>query len=87
MHQFRLYLSEINETSNAIAAEVKSSLTAALQGRFSLQIIEVLDNPELALEDLVLVTPTLLRKSPPPPRKIFGNLRDRARVLRGLGLS
>lgn len=87
MQRFRLYLTEINERSNAIAADVESSLAAALQDRFTLQIIEVLENPELAQEDMVLVTPTLLRKSPPPPRKIFGNLRDRARMLQGLGLS
>ena len=86
MQQFTLYISELNKKSKSLFDKVHSTLTIVLSGQFELQIVEVLDNPEIALKNMVFVTPTLVRKSPAPQKKVFGNLKDQMRVLEGLAL-
>ncbi len=49
-------------------------------------IIDVLEQPELADEDLIIATPTLVKVSPPPTRRIIGDLTDVWRVRALLGL-
>jgi circadian clock protein KaiB len=50
-----------------------------------MEVIDVLEKPALALADGVIVTPTLIRLSPPPARKIIGNLSETTQVLVALG--
>jgi DNA-binding beta-propeller fold protein YncE len=57
-----------------------------LDGRYSLEVVDLLENPRLAQEDQILAIPTLVRKLPPPVRKIIGNLSDELPVLVGLQL-
>lgn len=54
---------------------------------FDLTIIDVLEKPYLAEEDKVLATPTLIRISPLPVRRIIGDLSETPSVMLGLGLS
>lgn len=58
-----------------------------LSDRYELQIIDVLLNPELAEQDRVLATPTLIKQLPPPLRRVIGDLSDADKVLLGLELS
>lgn len=55
-------------------------------GAFALEVIDVVKHPELALEDDVRATPTLIRRSPPPTRRIVGDMRDPRKILLGLDL-
>jgi circadian clock protein KaiC len=55
-------------------------------GRYELAIIDVLEHPQIAEEEQVLATPTLIKQLPPPIRKIIGDLSDRERVLVGLAI-
>lgn len=57
-----------------------------LKGRYSIEVIDLLENPRLARGDQILAMPTLVRKLPEPIRKIIGNLADTERVLIGLDL-
>jgi circadian clock protein KaiB len=57
-----------------------------LKGRYSIEVIDLLENPRLAREDQIVAIPTLVRKLPPPMRKIIGNLSDELPVLVGLQL-
>lgn len=57
-----------------------------LDGRYELTIIDVLEHPELAEEEKILATPTLIKVSPPPLRRIIGDLSDVEKVLIGLDL-
>lgn len=57
-----------------------------LSGRYELQIIDVLANPELAEQDKILATPTLIKQLPPPLRRVIGDLSDSEKVLLGLEL-
>jgi circadian clock protein KaiB len=57
-----------------------------LPGRYTIEIIDLLENPRLAAEDQILAVPTVVRKHPPPIRKIIGDLSDTDRLLVGLQL-
>ncbi len=89
MYEFKLYLYTSGETSNSVAStwNLKSLLQEKLKDRYSLEVINVLDNPERAQEDNILATPTLVKTSPPPERRVVGDLSDKKKVLLGLGLT
>ena len=55
-----------------------------LSGEYELQVIDVLENPQLAEDDRVLATPTLIKQLPPPLRRVIGDLSDKEKVLFGL---
>src|SRR5690348_11461870 len=57
-----------------------------LAGRYDLEIIDVLEHPELAEQDKILATPTLIKQLPPPLRRVIGDLSDSEKVLLGLEL-
>ncbi|MDQ3756524.1 MAG: circadian clock KaiB family protein [Actinomycetota bacterium] len=57
-----------------------------LAGRYEIEIVDLVDHPELAQADDVLAVPTLVRNSPPPTRKLTGDLSNTTRVLGQLGL-
>jgi circadian clock protein KaiB len=55
-----------------------------LKGRYRIQIIDLLENPQLARGDQIIAIPTVVRQLPPPIRKIIGDLSQTERVLVGL---
>jgi len=55
-----------------------------LAGQYELQIIDVLENPQLAEDEKILATPTLIKQLPPPLRRVIGDLSDTEKVLLGL---
>ena len=82
----RLYVA--GQTAKAIAAfdNLKTICEAEFKGRYEIEVIDLLENPKLAREDQIVALPTLVRKLPPPLRKIIGDLSDTERVLVGLNL-
>ncbi|MBW4634501.1 MAG: circadian clock protein KaiB [Iphinoe sp. HA4291-MV1] len=82
----KLYVA--GNTTNSVRALniLKNILEQEFQGIYTLKVIDVLKNPQLAEEDKILATPTLSKILPPPVRKIIGDLSDRERVLIGLDL-
>jgi circadian clock protein KaiB len=88
MNKFRLRLYITGRTSqsqNAIE-NLRRICEADLQGRYEIEVIDVLENPGLAEHEKILATPTLVKRLPEPVRKIIGDLSDRAKVLLGLDL-
>lgn len=57
-----------------------------MKGRYTLEVVDVLENFEAALEHGILVAPTLVRESPPPRGVMVGSLRDSGKVLEFLGI-
>jgi circadian clock protein KaiB len=57
-----------------------------LRGQYELQIIDVLEHPQLAEDEKILATPTLIKRLPPPLRRVIGDLTDKEKVLLGLDL-
>ncbi|HEY1953253.1 MAG TPA: circadian clock KaiB family protein [Gemmatimonadaceae bacterium] len=55
-----------------------------LEGRYDLEIIDVLENPQRAEDERILATPTLIKQLPPPLRRVIGDLSDKEKVLLGL---
>ena len=55
-----------------------------LDGRYELEIVDVLKDPQRAEDEKILATPTLIKQLPPPLRRVIGDLSDKAKVLLGL---
>jgi len=82
----RLYIA--GQTPRAIAAleNLKKICEVHLAGQYSIEVVDLLKNPQLARGDQILAVPTLVRKLPEPVRKIIGDLSNEERVLVGLDL-
>lgn len=70
-------------TGTAIA-NLRRICEQELEGRYDLEIIDVLENPELAEDEKILATPTLIKSLPLPLRRVIGDLSDTEKVLLGL---
>lgn len=57
-----------------------------LQGQYDLQIIDVVENPQIAEDEKILATPTLIKRLPLPLRRVIGDLSDKEKVLLGLNV-
>jgi circadian clock protein KaiB len=57
-----------------------------LRGQYTIEIVDLLENPKLAKGDQIIAVPTLVRQLPPPVKKIIGDLADKERVLIGLDI-
>jgi circadian clock protein KaiB len=55
-----------------------------LDGRYELEIVDVLEHPQRAEDERILATPTLIKQLPPPLRRVIGDLSDKEKVLLGL---
>ena len=82
----RLYVAGQTPRSVAAFANLKRLCEEHLAGRYSIEVIDLIQHPQLAAGDQILAIPTLVRKLPQPIRKIVGDLRDTERALVGLQL-
>src|SRR3954462_8907262 len=82
----RLYVA--GETPKCVQAfkHLKQICEEHLQGRYSIEVIDLLKNPTLAQGDQIVAIPTLVRQLPPPVKKIIGDLTNTERVVVGLNL-
>jgi circadian clock protein KaiB len=82
----RLYVA--GETPKCVKAfqHLKLICEEHLQGRYSIEVIDLLKNPTLASGDQIIAIPTLVRQLPPPVKKIIGDLTNTERVVVGLNL-
>jgi circadian clock protein KaiB len=85
-YQLRLYVAGQTPKSVLAFSNLKQICEAHLQGRYEIEIIDLLTNPQLALGDQILAVPTLVRRLPEPIKKIIGDLSNTERVLVGLDL-
>jgi circadian clock protein KaiB len=84
MWELRLYVAGQTPKSLAAFANLKRICEEYLNGQYQIEVIDLLQNPQLAREDQILAIPTLVRKLPEPLRKIIGDLSNKERVLLGL---
>jgi len=82
----RLYIAGKTPRSVAALANLKEICEEHLAGRYTLQVIDLLESPQLARGDQILAIPTLVRKLPLPMRRIIGDLSNTERVRLGLDL-
>ena len=82
----RLYVAGQSPKALTAFANLKKICEEQLKGKYRIEVIDLLINPQLGNEDQILALPTLVRKLPVPVRKIIGDLSDTDRVLVGLDL-
>lgn len=86
MWELRLYVAGQTQRSLAAFANLKKICDEHLEGQYRIEIVDLLEQPQLAAGDQILAVPTLVRKLPPPVKKIIGDLSNTERVLVGLNL-
>ena len=83
----RLYIAGQTAKSSTAFANLKKVCEEHLAGKYTIEIVDLLINPQLARGDQIVAIPTLVRKLPEPIRRIIGDLSNTERVLVGLQLN
>ena len=86
MWNLRLYVAGQTPKSIVAFANLKKICEEHLKGQYTIEVIDLFENPKLAKGDQILAIPTLVRKLPPPIRKIIGDLSNTERVIVGLDM-
>ena len=84
--ELRLYVAGQTPKSILALKNITKYCKEHLEGRHSIEVIDLLRNPQLAAGDQIFAIPTLVRKVPEPIRKIIGDLSNEERVLVGLNI-
>lgn len=82
-YELRLYTAG-SAKSHAALINLRRLCETHLAGRYRIEVVDLLKNPQLAAGDQILAIPTLVRRFPPPMRKIIGDLSNEAKTLVGL---
>ena len=85
-YSLRLYVAGQTPKSIAAFANLKRLCEEYLPGRYRIEVIDLMENPQLAAGDQILALPTLVRKLPSPLKRIIGNLSDKEKFLVGMDL-
>lgn len=84
--KLRLFVLGSSAKTQAALSNLKRILDVAAPGEYSLEVVDIRDNPELAEQQRILATPALIKLEPGPVHRIIGDMSDTAKVLLGLGL-
>ncbi|MCZ7402799.1 MAG: circadian clock KaiB family protein [Candidatus Methanoperedens sp.] len=86
MWELRLYVAGQTPKSMTAFANLKRLCEEHLEGKYRIEVIDLLKNPQLAKGDQIFAIPTLVRKLPQPLKRVIGDLSNTERVLVGLDL-
>jgi circadian clock protein KaiB len=84
--ELRLYVAGQTPKSVTAFANLQKLCEEYLPGKYKIEVVDLMQQPQLAADDQILAIPTLVRKLPEPLRRIVGDLRDTERTLVGLNL-
>jgi circadian clock protein KaiB len=84
--ELKLYVAGKTPKSVTALANLKKYCEEYLKGQYKIEVIDLLEKPQLAEGDQILAIPTLVRKVPEPIRKIIGDLSNEEKVLVGLNI-
>lgn len=82
----KLYITGTTPNSERALANLHRLCDEELDERYEIVVIDVLENPQLAEDDKILATPTLIKSLPPPLQRVVGDLSNNEKVLLGLDL-
>jgi circadian clock protein KaiB len=82
----RLYVSGSTSKSALAVENIKRICEQHLKNRYELEVIDIYQQPNLARDEQIVVVPTLIKRSPPPLRRLIGDLSNLKKVLFGLDL-
>ena len=84
--ELRLYVAGTTQNCKVAFSNLTNLCETHLAGKYRIQVIDLLENPQLSVGDQILAVPTLVRRLPQPVRRIIGDLSDTERVLVGLDI-
>ena len=79
-----LYVTGTSPRAQIAISNLRRICEQELEGRYELEIVDVLEHPQRAEDEKILATPTLIKQLPPPLRRVIGDLSDKDKVLLGL---
>ncbi|MEN6337429.1 MAG: circadian clock KaiB family protein [Phycisphaerales bacterium] len=82
----RLYVAGVTPRSQEAIRMVKAMCEEHLAGRYELEVVDIYQQPTLARDEQIIAAPTLIKRLPPPLRKIIGSMASMEKVLVGLDL-
>ncbi len=82
----RLYVTGMTPRSTEAIERIKAICEEHLAGRYDLEVVDIYQQPSLAKGEQIVATPTLIKRLPPPLRRLVGDLSNKQRVLLGLDL-
>lgn len=80
----KLYVTGTSPRTETAIRNLRRICDEELSGQYELEIVDVLKSPQVAEDDRILATPTLIKQLPPPLRRVIGDLSDKEKVLLGL---
>lgn len=86
LYELRLYVAGKTSKSVTALTNLKKYCEEHLSGQYVIEVIDLLENPQLAEGDQIFAVPTLVKKVPEPVRKIIGDLSNEEKVLVGLNI-
>jgi circadian clock protein KaiB len=86
-YQLRLFVTGASPNSTRAIANLKAVCEQFLKDKYELEIIDVHQQPLMAQAEQIIALPMLIKKAPGAERRLIGDMSDREKVLRGLGLS
>jgi circadian clock protein KaiB len=85
-YHLRLFVTGATPRSSRAIQNIRAICEDHLQGRSDLEVVDIYQHPDHAKAEQIVVTPTLVKQTPLPVRKLIGDLSDTARVLAGLDI-
>jgi circadian clock protein KaiB len=86
-HILKLYVAGLSSRTESAIQNLRYIYENKLRTAYDLEIIDILEHPQLAEDEHILATPTLIRLNPAPTRRIIGDLSNIPKVMQGLGFS
>lgn len=86
MYVLRLYITGATPNSTRAVQNIKTICARYLEGRYELLIVDIYQQPELASQEQIVASPTLVKVLPLPVRRLVGDLSEQDKVLAALGL-
>jgi circadian clock protein KaiB len=83
----RLYVSGMSPKSMEAIENINRLCAEHLEGSFDLEIIDLYKHPELAAEQQIVFSPSLIKSLPLPKKTLVGTFSDKEKVIKGLGIS
>jgi circadian clock protein KaiB len=85
-YNLRLFIAGASPNSLRAISNMRSFCEEHLKGRYHLEIVDVYQQPQIATKDQVIALPLLIKSSPLPFKRLIGDMSDKAKVMKGLGL-
>jgi circadian clock protein KaiB len=87
VYQLRLFVTGASPNSTRAILNLKEICETYLQGNYELEIIDVYQQPLIAQKEQIVALPLLIKKAPGMERRLIGDMSNRKKVLRGLGIN